>query len=798
MTIVAGVGASAADVIAALAAKANAATPFFTGTSTHQIIHATGAVTFDLGLSVAGAISGTTVATSGNATVGGTLGATGNLSVGSNTAVNPAILINGNGTGQTGIRFLNANVNRFRLFTGNTETGINNTGSDLFLQASTDAGALNTLSTWTRSSGLFQHNAQALVNWQPSTDAADGQFAFTGVATHTAGRAAVAGGKLSANNAGYVYSATPPWVTSTPYVVGQVVAVGYNLMTATSAGTSGVTTPTCSSVIPTSSDGVVSWSFLGIKGGATYQLVGGFAQAVMASSYGGTTTGKQGGVFGLNTQANVTAANGVFVIGYEMNYGASQPIYNRVGQQIIAGVAGTQQGSIDDVGWRILSQRDGAGGGAAPLRHLMCWGGRTGGMWIDPNGYGLRCWGSGWSEPGGVGLTQGAGAIDMTEFQASGFGYFGGGFAWRSRGAKIVDSGDIQSTWALIHGTATGATLDANQYQATGAAVHGGSSGTGWGGAGGLAYCTDGSIVKITAVVGGAVTGISLVYGAFSSSPPGTVTATSENLYGPADDAGNATLPGTFQVDLTAVLANGGAPVLTLGGVATVAISPTGGATAVGGSLAVTGTITGPTTTQAVDTNTTALASTAFVLGQVGTATPLINGIAAAGTSKRWTPIDHVHPTDTTRAAVTGTTFTGAVAVGTATTQQTLTMNGPAGAQRNTVWSTAGVRRWQLAASGTAELGANAGSDLIIQAFDDTGTLLSTPITVTRSTGTVTFGALAKLAAFTVASLPAAAGNTGAVAYVTDATTPTYRGALVGGGAVKCMVFCDGTAWTSQ
>jgi hypothetical protein len=34
--------------------------------------------------------------------------------------------------------------------------------------------------------------------------------------------------------------------------------------------------------------------------------------------------------------------------------------------------------------------------------------------------------------------------------------------------------------------------------------------------------------------------------------------------------------------------------------------------------------------------------------------------------------------------------------------------------------------------------------------------------------------------------------------YVTDATTPTYNGALTGGGAVAVKVFCNGTSWTSQ
>ena len=63
--------------------------------------------------------------------------------------------------------------------------------------------------------------------------------------------------------------------------------------------------------------------------------------------------------------------------------------------------------------------------------------------------------------------------------------------------------------------------------------------------------------------------------------------------------------------------------------------------------------------TAAADTNTTALATTAFVVGQAGSATPLVNGTAAVGTSLRYARQDHVHPTDTSRAALASPTFTG-------------------------------------------------------------------------------------------------------------------------------------------
>lgn len=79
-------------------------------------------------------------------------------------------------------------------------------------------------------------------------------------------------------------------------------------------------------------------------------------------------------------------------------------------------------------------------------------------------------------------------------------------------------------------------------------------------------------------------------------------------------------------------------------------------------------------TTQAVDNNSTRLATTAFYAGQRGTTTPLMDGTATAGTSLRFTSQDHRHPTDTSRAPLASPAFTGTptaptAAAGTNTTQ---------------------------------------------------------------------------------------------------------------------------------
>lgn len=52
------------------------------------------------------------------------------------------------------------------------------------------------------------------------------------------------------------------------------------------------------------------------------------------------------------------------------------------------------------------------------------------------------------------------------------------------------------------------------------------------------------------------------------------------------------------------------------------------------------------------------------------------------------------------------------------------------------------------------------------------------------------------LKSYTVATLPSAAANTGAICYVTDASAPTYNAPVTGGGAVLTIVFSNGTNWT--
>ena len=58
------------------------------------------------------------------------------------------------------------------------------------------------------------------------------------------------------------------------------------------------------------------------------------------------------------------------------------------------------------------------------------------------------------------------------------------------------------------------------------------------------------------------------------------------------------------------------------------------------------------------------------------------------------------------------------------------------------------------------------------------------------------FSGTVTLKGYTVATLPA--GTVGMNAYVTDALAPTYLTTVVGGGAVNCPVFFDGTNWVAH
>ena len=68
-----------------------------------------------------------------------------------------------------------------------------------------------------------------------------------------------------------------------------------------------------------------------------------------------------------------------------------------------------------------------------------------------------------------------------------------------------------------------------------------------------------------------------------------------------------------------------------------------------------------------------------------------------------------------------------------------------------------------------------------------------------RGTGVVEFLSPIQLPVYATASLPSCiSAIAGAMAAVSDATSPTYNGTLTGGGSVKVPVYCNGTNWTTH
>jgi len=72
-----------------------------------------------------------------------------------------------------------------------------------------------------------------------------------------------------------------------------------------------------------------------------------------------------------------------------------------------------------------------------------------------------------------------------------------------------------------------------------------------------------------------------------------------------------------------------------------------------------------------------------------------------------------------------------------------LILSAAAGSSRRIRYQTSGSERWQIGAEGTAETGSNAGTNFAIQNYDDTGTLIGTPVSISRATGVMTVGAIA-------------------------------------------------------
>jgi hypothetical protein len=229
----------------------------------------------------------------------------------------------------------------------------------------------------------------------------------------------------------------------------------------------------------------------------------------------------------------------------------------------------------------------------------------------------------------------------------------------------LTIGGALTAAAAAISGTLTASTLSAS----TALAVPDGTLGTP-----GLQFSADldtgvyRSAPNTLDITAGGVQVARLASAAVTLSQPVTVTgALAAGALGTAGDL-NLSSPGsklviasdtTLQRTSAGVLSTPGS--LTVAGTLTGFTNGTGtGSIVQAASPTLSGTPLAPTATPG--TSTTQIATTAFVLANgttLSNATPIVDGTAAAGVATTAARADHVHPTDTSRAALASPTFTG-------------------------------------------------------------------------------------------------------------------------------------------
>jgi hypothetical protein len=246
-----------------------------------------------------------------------------------------------------------------------------------------------------------------------------------------------------------------------------------------------------------------------------------------------------------------------------------------------------------------------------------------------------------------------------------------------------------------------------------------------------------------------------------------------------------------------AALATGGG-VLTFNGRAGAVTLTAADVSAVGGALLASPALTGSPTapTALAGTNTTQLATCAFVMAAVSaatagvasfngrtgavsliatdvtavlpasTTTPTMNGVASPGTQAAWARGDHVHPVDTSRYAATnpsnfqtaaqvtaslanylplaGGTLTGGLTLRPASGGVGVGLNAASTGNACTLTGgVAGTLRWALSlGDGAAETGSNAGSNFAVTGYNDAGGGATAWMTIRRSDGVATLGGL--------------------------------------------------------
>jgi hypothetical protein len=147
-----------------------------------------------------------------------------------------------------------------------------------------------------------------------------------------------------------------------------------------------------------------------------------------------------------------------------------------------------------------------------------------------------------------------------------------------------------------------------------------------------------------------------------------------------------------------------------------------------------------------------------------------------------------------------------------ASTSSVLEINAVAGGSKNLSFnSTTALADWIIGVGG-ARGGGNTGDDMTVCRYTDLGVVIDCPLTMARSTGKATFihdvdtsagittvSNVAFALPPLVSGLPTCnAGTAYTMRAVSDALAPAYGAAVVGGGAVKLPVWCDGISWKAH
>jgi len=190
-----------------------------------------------------------------------------------------------------------------------------------------------------------------------------------------------------------------------------------------------------------------------------------------------------------------------------------------------------------------------------------------------------------------------------------------------------------------------------------------------------------------------------------------------------------------------------------------------------------------------------------ITIGRSGTALAVVN-INTGSSSGKTTNIATNASTGTNTVSI-GSTVGGqnVINIATGTNNQTLNIANGAVVGTKTIdiggGSSSVVTNLSLATTslGSANVSIGGSTDNTINIANSGGVSNNQAITIGSTTGssTTTVNGLLKLQTYTVANLPT--GSAGAHSFVTNALSPTFGAAVVGGGAVGVPVYHDGTSW---